>query len=89
MSRPGESDARGEPDDLDLTEAEFDARFAASEPVVVVGVAPAKLRKRAEDYYTLQMSDAGALASGGQWGRGGRWGPRSMSDQEAPLVSHA
>lgn len=59
-------------DELDLTEDEFDARAAAGDPVVVIGLAlAARLHTRLEDYYTLQMTDPRAVAtSAGRWGGG-------------------
>jgi hypothetical protein len=83
MSRPAERDDTSSPEELDLTEDEFDAKFAAAEPVIVVAHAP--LRKHMEDYYTLQMSDSTILTSAGRWGEG----RLSTDDQETPLVSYA
>lgn len=76
-----------EPDELDLTEDEFDARMAAGEPVIVVGFgARAYLRERFEDYYTLQMSDSGLVpTSTGRWGSG----PQPFADHQAPVASPA
>lgn len=85
MTGLGEHAARDEPDDTNLTEDEFDARFAAAEPVVVVGGARAQLREHVEDYYTLQMSNSTTLTSAGRWGEG----RRLVDDQKTPLVSHA
>jgi hypothetical protein len=85
MAGSGEQDDRTDMDKLDLTEDEFDARFAEGEPVIVVGRdSPAWPPRRVEDYYTLQMSDSTTLASAGRWAVGPRW----VSDQDVPLVSH-
>jgi hypothetical protein len=74
-------------DELDLTEDEFDARAAAGEPVMVIGLAVAsRLHTRLEDYYTLQKSDPRAVAtSAGRWGGG----PQSPVDRQAQVASAA
>lgn len=74
-------------DEFDLTESDFDAAFAAGEPVVVVGrSAHPQWPRRVEDYYTLQVSDSRTLVTSS-----GRWGESSyrLNDDESPLFSTA
>jgi hypothetical protein len=92
MSVAGEAEGFDAPEDesdeeLELTEDEFDARWAEGQPVMVIGFAArAQLRERIEDYYTLQMSDSRSLAtSAGVWGSSTSL---HIADQ-APLLSNA